>query len=198
MAAITGDLVDVSRLETGQFRLALAACDLTPLVTEVLDRFRATPTAQRHRLTLIAPSRPIVGQWDAARLEQVFMNLIDNAIKYSPLGGSVEVRLRVIDRDAIVTVRDEGIGIPADKLPQLFHAFYRVESVEERTIPGLGLGLHIVRELVSLHHGTVAVDSEPGRGSTFTVTLPLAAASTETEPTNAPAPEANLADGSPA
>lgn len=173
LAGLTGDLVDVSRLETGHLRLTPAHCDLAALVAEVLDRFRASPQVQQHRLLLVAGSHPVVGDWDAARLEQVFTNLIDNAIKYSPRGGTVEVRVRQSETHAHVSVRDEGIGIPTDKLPHLFQAFYRVESLSERRAPGLGLGLHISHELVRLHGGEIAVESEVGRGSLFTVALPL-------------------------
>jgi PAS domain S-box-containing protein len=176
LAGLTGDLVDVSRLETGHLRLSPEPCDLVALMTEVLDRFRAGLDGRRHRLMLVAPSAPVLGEWDAARLEQVFTNLIDNGIKYSPLGGAVEVRLRQADGQAFVSVRDEGIGIPADKLPHLFQAFYRVEALSERSAPGLGLGLRIAYELVKMHGGAIAVESEPGRGATFTVTLPLAPA----------------------
>jgi PAS domain S-box-containing protein len=176
LAGITGDLVDVSRLETGHLRLDVAPCDLIALLNEVLDRFRISTNAQRHRLLLVAPGRPVVGNWDAARLDQVFTNLIDNAIKYSPQGGTIDVRVRALETHVQVSVRDEGIGISADKLPQLFQAFYRVEALSERRAPGLGLGLHIVHELVRLHGGAVTVESEPGRGSLFTVSLPLAAA----------------------
>jgi signal transduction histidine kinase len=124
-------------------------------------------------LLLVAPAQPVVGHWDAARLEQVLTNLVDNAIKYSPKGGPVELRLRQHEGQAEVAVRDEGIGIAPDQIEHLFQAFFRVESSADRHTSGLGLGLHIAHELVRLHDGTITVESQPGQGSRFTVTLPL-------------------------
>ncbi|MCC6628105.1 MAG: PAS domain-containing protein [Chloroflexi bacterium] len=173
LAGLAGDLVDVSRLETGQLRVAAAPCDLVTVAGEVLDRCRAGTATPRHRLVLTADG-PVVGAWDAARLEQVLANLIGNAIKYSPEGGTVEVRVWQDGASGAVSVRDEGIGIPTDKLPHLFQAFYRVEHLSDRNAPGLGLGLHIAHELVRLHGGTITAQSQPGKGSLFTVMLPLA------------------------
>jgi two-component system phosphate regulon sensor histidine kinase PhoR len=110
---------------------------------------------------------------NAQRLEQVFTNLLENAIKYTPSGGKVEVRLRVDAREATYEVRDTGIGIPAAALPRVFERFYRVDRSRSRDMGGTGLGLAIVKHVVKAHGGAVSVASEEGRGTTFTVQLPL-------------------------
>jgi signal transduction histidine kinase len=111
---------------------------------------------------------------DDLRLEQVLQNLIQNAIKYSPPGAPVAVRIERQGAFASVAVVDHGIGIPEAALAQLFQRFYRAPNVDERQISGMGIGLFVVKEIVLLHNGTVAVESVEGQGSTFTIRLPLA------------------------
>ena len=115
---------------------------------------------------------------DPLRLEQVVYNLLNNAVKYSPSGGVIEIRLGDNDEHATLAVADSGIGIPANALQHLFTPFYRAENVYGGGINGMGIGLHVVREIVTLHGGSISVESEEGHGSTFTVALPLHAAST--------------------
>jgi signal transduction histidine kinase len=119
---------------------------------------------------------------DADRLLQVFTNLIDNAIKFTPEGGAVEVTLRQDGADAIVSVADSGRGIPPDDLPRIFDRFYRVERSRSREAGGSGLGLAIAKHIVDAHGGRITVMSRPGAGTTFSVALPLAR-----EATSAPA-----------
>ncbi len=120
-----------------------------------------------------------MGLWDAARLERVLANLLANAIKYSPTGGPVEVRLRREDTPAgawaVLEVHDEGLGIPPEDLPHIFERFYRGRNVAA-TIPGTGLGLFVARQIVAQHGGTITAASTPGQGTTFTVRLPLGVA----------------------
>jgi signal transduction histidine kinase len=111
---------------------------------------------------------------DALRLEQVVHNLISNAIKYSPGGGTVQVQAARRAAMGTIVVSDQGMGIPAEALPQLFQRFYRAPNVDAQYISGMGIGLHIVKEIVTLHGGTIEVASQEGAGSTFTVVLPLA------------------------
>jgi signal transduction histidine kinase len=106
-------------------------------------------------------------------LEQVIQNLVQNAIKYSPTGGSVRVQLEQRGTLACMAVHDQGIGIPSAALPQLFQRFYRAKNADDQHISGMGIGLSIVEEIVSLHGGTVEVQSTEGQGSTFTICLPL-------------------------
>ena len=111
---------------------------------------------------------------DALRLEQVLQNLLQNAIKYSPKGGPVTLRVEQQGHEVCVAVSDQGIGIPREALPQLFQRFYRAPHQATGGIEGLGIGLYIVKEIVTLHSGTIMVESTEGVGSTFTICLPLA------------------------
>ena len=111
---------------------------------------------------------------DPLRLEQVVHNLVNNAVKYSPTGGGVTVRVERQAELALLSVSDEGLGIPAGALPQLFQRFYRADNVTAHHISGMGIGLYVVREIVTRHGGTVEVTSTEGAGSTFRVSLPLA------------------------
>ncbi len=110
---------------------------------------------------------------DELRLEQVLQNLIQNAVKYSPLGGTVTITLGREGDMARFQVQDYGIGIPADELPRLFTRFYRARNAEAFHISGFGVGLYVVREIVRLHGGDIKVESEEGKGTAFTVLLPL-------------------------
>ena len=110
---------------------------------------------------------------DRSKLGQVIYNLTENGLKYTPDGGCVTVTLTVEGRFAVLAVQDNGVGIPREDQAHIFDRFYRVDKARSRETGGTGLGLSIVRQLVTLHHGTVSVDSAPGKGSTFTVRLPM-------------------------
>lgn len=167
-------LLDISRIETGQLSIVLAPLDLCMLVQRVVDDIQ--PTLDQHQIDLALPDEALVIEGDELRLEQVLHNLIQNAVKYSPGGGSVAVRVDMHARQARVAVHDEGIGIPERSLPQLFSRFYRAENVQAQHISGMGVGLYVVKEIVDLHGGRVEVESQEGIGSTFTLYLPLGAA----------------------
>ena len=115
-------------------------------------------------------ARPIV--CDESKLRQVLTNLVDNAIKYSPEGGEVEVRLDSENGDCLIEVADEGLGIPSSEVGRIFEKFYRLDPQQTRGVGGSGLGLYICRELVERMNGRLEVDSEPGKGSRFTLALP--------------------------
>jgi PAS domain S-box-containing protein len=170
---LINDMLDAARLEAGQTELRRARVDLVSLGRTVIDYSQAL--TQQHRLHLEAPDTPLFGQWDQDRLAQVLQNLLSNAIKYSP-GGRIVLAIARSEEsagpEAVVSVSDEGIGIPAEALPRVFERFYRHESAE-RGQPGLGLGLYISRSLIEAHGGRITVESEPGRGTTFRFTLPL-------------------------
>ncbi|MBO0796392.1 MAG: ATP-binding protein, partial [Ktedonobacteraceae bacterium] len=110
---------------------------------------------------------------DRDRLGQVFTNLLSNAIKYSPDAEKVEIDLRASEDAVTISVRDHGLGIPREQRDKIFERFYQASGPKQKAIPGLGMGLYIVAEIVKGHGGTITVDSTEGRGSTFTVTLPL-------------------------
>ncbi|HAD04308.1 MAG TPA: PAS domain-containing sensor histidine kinase, partial [Desulfuromonas sp.] len=109
---------------------------------------------------------------DPGRLEQVFVNLVDNAVKYTPAGGSVTLTATAEEDRVVVAVRDTGIGIPSRDLPRIFERFYRVDKARSRKLGGTGLGLAITKHIVQTHGGEVRVQSEPGTGSTFSILLP--------------------------
>jgi signal transduction histidine kinase len=165
-------LFDLNRLESGQLMIKRAPVELARLVRQVGDELQ--PTLGPHQILYEIPETPLVIQGDAMRLEQVFQNLITNAAKYDLNGGPVRIRLERQDGMACVAVSDQGIGIPEVALPQIFQRFYRAPNADERQISGLGIGLYVVREIVTLHGGTITVESSEGQGSTFTIALPLA------------------------
>ncbi|HWQ14068.1 MAG TPA: ATP-binding protein [Roseiflexaceae bacterium] len=165
-------LLDVSRIETGQLRIERAPVDLSALARQVVDELQ--PALERHTLEYSAPGAPLLVEGDALRLEQVLQNLLSNAVKYSPAGGPVAIQLARHGDYGCVSVRDEGMGIPSQDLPRLFQRFSRASNAERQYISGMGIGLYVVQHIVAAHGGTVAVESAEGRGSTFTICLPLA------------------------
>jgi signal transduction histidine kinase len=163
-------LFDISRLETGQLQLDQVPLDLGQLLGRVVEAHASLVST--HTIVYEPPPTPLMVFGDELRLWQVFENLIGNAIKYSPAGGTVTIH-GVADADHVqIEVTDQGIGIPATALPQLFQRFYRAHNVEERRISGMGVGLYVVNEIVQLHGGTITVRSHEGQGSTFTIVLP--------------------------
>lgn len=164
-------LLDLSRHQQGRLSLSLSAIDLRLLTQQVVDEIE--PTLSRHQLVLRLPNEAIWIEGDLLRLEQVFQNLIQNAIKYSPQGGIVEVSLQSQTGYAEICIKDQGIGIPSDSLPHLFMRFYRADNATSTQISGMGLGLFIVREIMHLHKGEVSVESVEGEGSSFHLKLPL-------------------------
>ena len=164
-------LLDLSRIETGQLSIERGLVDLNALARRLVDETQ--PTTDRHTLTFNGDNQPIMILGDELRLEQVIQNLIQNAIKYSPSGGTVAVLVTRQDSTAYLRVIDQGIGIPASALPQLFRRFYRAPNADSQHISGMGVGLYVVREIIALHGGTVDVTSQERQGSTFTISLPL-------------------------
>ena len=172
LEALVGDLLDASRTQQGRLDLVAAPCDLAAIGGAVLARFEEQIERDRaHTLTLDAPE-PVPGEWDTGRLDQVLTNLLSNALKYSPEGGTVTLRIHRQEGDgARVSVSDQGLGIAPDEQRLLFTPFMRGSAAQGR-ISGTGLGLYIVRQIVEGHGGTIGVESAPGHGSTFTFTLP--------------------------
>jgi PAS domain S-box-containing protein len=164
-------LLDVVRIQSGRLAIERQPIDLQHLLTGVVDELLLTTTT--HHLRLHAPMQRLIVDGDELRLAQVFVNLIQNALKYSPHGGVIDITITQQGAQACVAVRDQGIGIPEAAIGQLFQRFYRVGGAPMQHISGMGIGLYVVKEIVSLHGGTVAVESVEGVGSTFTVCLPL-------------------------
>jgi PAS domain S-box-containing protein len=165
-------LLDLSRLERGQFALELRPVDLGELARHIVEE--TLPSLDRHQVTLNLGDEPLPVRADALRLEQVLQNLLQNAVKYSPDGGTITVTLERRGDRAVVAVADQGIGIAAAAQGGLFQRFYRAVG-EHSHISGMGVGLYVVKEIVDRHGGEVWVESAEGAGSTFFVALPLAA-----------------------
>ncbi|TAK36977.1 MAG: PAS domain S-box protein [Chloroflexota bacterium] len=168
--AVVQDLLDISKLATGRLELTIAPIDLSELASLCVDH--EALTAERHRIRL-ASLQPVSIQGDRDRLEQVLMNLLDNAVKYSPRGGDIEVAVNVSDGEAVVSVRDQGVGIPKEKQSRIFQRFYSAHTRTQHDFGGMGVGLHICSEIVVRHGGRMWFESEEGKGSTFYFSLPL-------------------------
>jgi signal transduction histidine kinase len=171
LARLINDMLDLDRMESGRMTLASEPVDLNRIIADAAAQFRLS--AAEHPIELdLDPLLPVlIG--DADRLTQVVANLLSNAIKYSPSGGAVELRTEGAGRSVTFTVRDHGIGIPADQLEKIFDRYSRVETLETRVIQGTGLGLPIVRQIIQLSDGKVWATSEVGQGAVIHVQLPL-------------------------
>lgn len=205
LGELVNTLLDMSRLDAGRLLLRRAPCDLVALVRETADQF--DDLSDRHTIAIDAPAE-LVGAWDADRVEQVIVNLLTNAIRYSPGGGDIAIAIGTTDRlyaapppaegqsagegavvpAAYVSVRDQGLGIPPDQLDAIFDRFHRthadtVADSDTDARGGMGLGLYISREIVERHGGHIwAASLGPGHGATFTFTLPLDPSATGSPP----------------
>jgi PAS domain S-box-containing protein len=176
MVRLIDDLLDVARISGGKIELQLARVDMHALLAAAIET--STPFIERggHQLVMRQPDTPLLLDADAARIAQVLSNLLNNSAKYTPLGGLIEVEVVRDGADAVITVSDNGIGIPTDALSSIFQMFNQVGHNMHRAQGGLGVGLSLVKRLVEMHGGTVEAQSEgSGSGSRFIVRLPLAA-----------------------
>ena len=167
------DLLDRTRIQSGRLDLVPGEIDLWPCVADAVEQLRLLAQAKQQTLEALAPPVPLMVWADRDRLIQVVMNLVQNAVKFTPEAGSITVTVRQENQTlAGVSVRDTGPGIPPEFLDQIFDPFFRVKQVRSGT-KGLGLGLSIVRTLVELQGGTIAAQSEPGQGAELSFTIPL-------------------------
>ena len=173
LGKLVEDLLDVSRLESQRMKLATDRLDVGALAEEVVADFRGG--TRNHEIIFHRSKDPIVVLGDLPRLEQVIVNLLANAIKYSPSGGQIVVKVDKSGREACVSVTDPGIGIPQEEQERLFERFFRAGNAATRNYAGLGIGLFVSHEIVQRHGGRFEVQSQVGVGSTFTFYLPLAA-----------------------
>jgi signal transduction histidine kinase len=171
------DMLDVARMRADRIPLELAPTGLIRIVRAAIAD--VAPLGANQKLAVDLPAEETLVLADAKRMEQVISNLVDNAIKYSPRGGTIQVSLEHRGQDAILCVRDEGIGIPADQLPHVFERYFRGRNAPATSFGGLGLGLYLSREIVSHHQGRVWVESVEGKGSAFFVALPVLEPSSE-------------------
>ncbi|HEX7182818.1 MAG TPA: ATP-binding protein [Thermoanaerobaculia bacterium] len=174
LTRLVGDLLEVSRVATGQLRLHLESIDLRGVVTVAVEATRAAIDRRGHELTVAVPPQPVWLQADPARLEQVIVNLLDNAAKYTEPQGHIWLSLETESGAAVLRVRDSGVGIAETVLPRVFDLFTQADRTLDHSAGGLGIGLSLVRALVELHHGSVEASSTGlGQGSAFVVRLPL-------------------------
>jgi PAS domain S-box-containing protein len=168
LTRLVGQLLDTVRIASGTLALDLDEVDLAELVRSVVTAI--APVAPQHRFVVDAPQH-LTALLDGARIERVLTNLLDNAVKFSPEGGAIEVRLEKMDSTALLTVRDHGLGVAPEHRVRLFDRFYQAHPNRS----GLGLGLHISRDIVERHGGTIYLDPPPDGGSRFVISLPLVA-----------------------
>jgi signal transduction histidine kinase len=145
--------------------------ELCSIARALVDELQ--PALEQHTIQLECDADALIVAGDAGRLEQVVQNLLQNAVKYSPAGGVVTVRVYRQNDRANLSVSDQGIGIPEVAQANLFQQFYRATNVEAQQIQGMGIGLYVVKEIVTVHDGEITVQSREGEGSTFTISLPL-------------------------
>jgi len=167
---LINNLLDASRLQAGALPFDMEEVALDALAERVAERFRTQTDI--HQIVVDLPADFPVVEGDPGRLEQVLSNLVSNAIKYAPEGGRIEIGGRVEPDNVIVTVADQGVGIPVEEQPLIFQRFYRGTQEEHQGTPGAGLGLYLSKAIVEAHGGRIWVESRPGEGSTFSFSLP--------------------------
>jgi CheY-like chemotaxis protein len=173
MVRLVDDLLDISRITSGKIRLEKVTTHLGSVLDSAVEISRPAIEAGGHTLRVLKPTHDIVLLADPTRLAQAVGNLLNNAAKYTPPGGDIQLRLSQSGEGAVIEVQDNGAGIPGDMLEQVFALFAQVGRTIERSQGGLGIGLSLVRSLVELHGGTVSAASPgPGLGSTFTLRIP--------------------------
>jgi two-component system, chemotaxis family, CheB/CheR fusion protein len=173
MVRLVDDLLDVSRIASNKLDLRRERIDLASIISQAAESCLPLAERARHELSVRLPDDPIYVNADPARLTQVFCNLLTNACKYTDPGGRINVTAEANGADAVVTIADTGIGIPADKLSEVFEMFSQIHPAMGQSRGGLGIGLNVVKRLVEMHGGSIGVSSAGlGRGSEFTVRLP--------------------------
>jgi CheY-like chemotaxis protein len=179
LVRLIDDLMDVSRITRGKLALRKERVELATVIHAAVDTSRPLIEAADHELSLTVPARPIIVDADPTRLAQVFSNLLNNAAKYTDPGGNIALIAERQGSDVVVTVRDNGVGIPPEMLPRVFEMFTQVDRSLERSQGGLGIGLSLVKGIVEMHRGSVeALSDGQGRGSEFVVRLPIVVAGT--------------------
>jgi PAS domain S-box-containing protein len=167
------DLLDISRIRQGKLQLQTQPVDLAQVLERASESVRSLIDARGHQLIMNVPTEPSYVQGDPLRLTQVFVNLLNNAAKYTDRGGCIAVLLQGTESSVVVRIRDNGVGIPPEMLNEIFEIFHQVHHASDRSHGGLGIGLTLVKQLIGLHAGSIEAHSQgPGQGSEFVVTLP--------------------------
>ena len=171
---LVDDLLDTSRIVEGKISLQKEPVELKTILNSAIEASQANIDASGHSFRLDLPESPIWLVADHTRVAQIVANLLNNAARYTPLGGAIQLRARAVDDDVEIEVHDTGVGIPKEMQARIFQIFAQVEGQQDRATGGLGIGLALVRQLVELHRGSIRVESEgPGQGSCFSVRIPM-------------------------
>jgi heavy metal sensor kinase len=178
MSSVIGKLLFLARSDAGKEQLNFEDVDLKDLITGLSTNVEALAADKGIKFTIDAQESLVVSG-DKVKLRQLFINILENAVRYTPTGGNISVSLLKKDSNAITSISDTGIGIPPEHLPHIFERFYRVDKARSRADGGVGLGLAIAKYIAESHKGKITVESEVGKGTNFTVTIPLK----NTEPT---------------
>ncbi len=176
MIRLIDDLLDVSRITRGKIQLRVERVDLRDVVSDAIESIRPMVQSCQHRLTVSMPEVPLWVEGDTARLTQIFGNVLHNAAKYTVGDGAIDVAVAVRDQRAVVSVHDNGPGIPPEMLKEIFEMFHQVDQTLDRAHGGLGIGLTLAKRLIEMHGGHIEAHSDGvGKGSQFILTLPLCA-----------------------
>lgn len=194
MRQLVADILELAQIETG-LKLNPKPVQLADFLSKSLSGFALIAREKNITLQYTPPAQDVTLTVDVNALTRAIDNLVSNAVKYTPPGGQVLVTASVVDRQALIAVQDTGLGIPEKDLPHVFEAFYRVDQGEHSHEEGSGLGLSIVKTIVEQHQGTIGVQSEPGKGSTFTIRLPLSQEPAVPAPPFAPTVSADVSSG---
>ena len=175
MMRMVTDLLHLSRIDNATSHLDVELINFTAFITFILNRFDKMKSQDEEKKYELVRDYPITSVWieiDTDKMTQVIDNILNNAIKYSPDGGKITVSMKTTDDQMILSISDQGLGIPKEDLPKIFDRFYRVDKARSRAQGGTGLGLAIAKEIVKQHNGFIWAKSEYGKGSTFTIVLP--------------------------
>ena len=175
MMRMVTDLLHLSRIDNATSHLDVELINFTAFITFILNRFDKMRGSDEEKKYELVRDYPITSVWieiDTDKMTQVIDNILNNAIKYSPDGGKIKVRMKTTDDQMILSISDQGLGIPKQDLPKIFDRFYRVDRARSRAQGGTGLGLAIAKEIIKQHNGFIWAKSEYGKGSTFTIVLP--------------------------
>ena len=175
MMRMVTDLLHLSRIDNATSHLDVELINFTAFITFILNRFDKMRGSDEEKKYELVREYPITSVWieiDTDKMTQVIDNILNNAIKYSPDGGKIKVRMKTTDDQMILSISDQGLGIPKQDLPKIFDRFYRVDRARSRAQGGTGLGLAIAKEIIKQHNGFIWAKSEYGKGSTFTIVLP--------------------------
>ncbi|HTY37627.1 MAG TPA: ATP-binding protein [Bacteroidota bacterium] len=165
------DLIEISRIESGEMKMSFRYVDAVAILKALLADFSDIAARKKQSITLESPDHEVLVYGDKDRLRQALGNIVDNAIKYSPEGGAITLRLSESDRQATISIADTGQGIDQEHLPRIFERFYRVDKTRSREVGGTGLGLAIVKHIIEAHGSKIVVTSEVGKGTTFSLDL---------------------------